>query len=312
MKAVQNVNLENVIFIDIETVSLEKDLQKDSPLYLSWHYKQKDNFTKDQYVELNESYQKISGLYPEFAKIICISIGKVVGENLQVKTYCSDNEKELLQEFIETLNKMQGRNKNLVFCGHCIKGFDLPYIMRRCIVNGVQTSSMFDFGSAKPWEINVIDLFELWKGSSFNSASLINIAVALGLPSPKDDIAGYEVAETYWNSKDNAGLKRIATYCEKDVLTTANILLKCMYKEPISIAVAEVKQEVEQAPLLTHLFNGGNYGLKEAKLLTNAYTKASDKEKEQMIVLLKSIISKTTNFTQTHLDAIVNYKPKTK
>jgi 3'-5' exonuclease len=312
MKALQNINLDNVIFLDIETVNLVNNLEKGTPLYNSWHYKQKDNFTIDQPIELDASYKKVGALYPEFAKIVCISIGKIVNNALQVKSYFGDNEKDLLVEFTEVLGKMQARNKALVFAGHCIKGFDLPFIMRRCIVNGVETHSMFDFGTTKPWEINVIDIFELWKGSSFNSASLINMAVALGLPSPKDDIAGYEVAATYWNSKDNSGLQRIATYCEKDVLTTANIILKCMYKEPIKTAVNEVAIKEPETPLLTALFNGGKYGLKEAKQLTDAYYNSTEQEKKAMVTILKSIITKDTSFTAKHLEAIINYTPKVK
>ena len=67
---------------------------------------------------------------------------------------------------------------------------------------------------------------ELWKFGDFRSfVSLDLLTSVLGLPSPKDDIRGSEVGEVYWNSHD---ITRIVTYCEKDVLAVARILLRMM------------------------------------------------------------------------------------
>ena len=76
----------------------------------------------------------------------------------------------------------------------------------------------------KPWENGSLDSMDLWKfGDYKNYISLKLLAHCLGIPSPKDDISGKDVGKTYWYEN---GLERIKTYCEKDVLTVANIILK--------------------------------------------------------------------------------------
>jgi len=55
------------------------------------------------------------------------------------------------------------------------------------------------------------------------STSLKLLARTLGIPSPKDDISGGQVGDVYWKEKN---LKRISVYCEKDVVTVANIILR--------------------------------------------------------------------------------------
>ena len=70
----------------------------------------------------------------------------------------------------------------------------------------------------------MVDTFQYWRfGDYKNYTSLKLLAAALGVPSPKDDIDGSMVADVYWNEKN---LQRIVTYCQKDVLTTANIVLR--------------------------------------------------------------------------------------
>jgi hypothetical protein len=65
---------------------------------------------------------------------------------------------------------------------------------------------------------------ELWKFGDFKAfTSLALLAHIFGIPTPKDDIDGSMVADVYYKDGD---LARIATYCEKDVLTTARIFLK--------------------------------------------------------------------------------------
>jgi polysaccharide biosynthesis protein len=49
------------------------------------------------------------------------------------------------------------------------------------------------------------------------------MAHIFGVPTPKDDIDGSMVAEIYYQEKD---LQRIVEYCEKDVLTLANVFRK--------------------------------------------------------------------------------------
>jgi len=45
----------------------------------------------------------------------------------------------------------------------------------------------------------------------------------LGIPSPKDDIDGSEVAQVYYQEKN---MDRIVQYCEKDTIAVAQVLLR--------------------------------------------------------------------------------------
>ena len=53
----------------------------------------------------------------------------------------------------------------------------------------------------------------------------------LGIPSPKGDIDGSQVAQVYYVEKD---IDRIVTYCEKDVIAVAQIFLR-MRREDLLI-----------------------------------------------------------------------------
>jgi DNA polymerase elongation subunit (family B) len=128
---------------------------------------------------------------------------------------------EVLQGFIDILNKQP---KELVLCAHNGKEFDFPYLCRRMLINGLSIPKQLQIAGKKPWEINHLDTMELWKFGDFkNYISLNLLATVLGIPNPKDDIQGSDVHWVYWQEKD---LKRIQTYCQKDVLTTAQILMK--------------------------------------------------------------------------------------
>ena len=83
----------------------------------------------------------------------------------------------------------------------------------------------------KPWEIkHFIDTLELWKFGDFKNFTSLNLlSVVLNVPSPKDDIDGSQVGRVYWEDKD---LPRIAVYCQKDVQTVMQVLMR-MQRMPI-------------------------------------------------------------------------------
>jgi DNA polymerase elongation subunit (family B) len=162
----------------------------------------------------------------EFAKVVCISFGHIKKENgmqLRVKSYYSENEKEILEKFIETVCQMQAKN-TWCFTGHNIKEFDIPFLCRRILINNISIPECFNFQAMKPWEVPVLDTLHLWRfGDYKHYTSLKLLAATLSVPSPKNYIDGSQVGTVYWSDKD---LQRIATYCQKDVATVANIILR--------------------------------------------------------------------------------------
>jgi uncharacterized protein YprB with RNaseH-like and TPR domain len=155
-----------------------------------------------------------------------------------IKSFAGDDEKFLLQQFNEMLNKwVLGEPKYL--CAHNGKEFDFPYLCRRMIINGLGIPALLNISGKKPWEVSHLDTLELWKFGDFKSyTSLALLAQSLGIATPKDDIDGSKVWKVYWEEKN---LQRIVDYCQKDVVTVAQILLR-MNGEPL---IKEVNIEIK-------------------------------------------------------------------
>lgn len=304
MRALRLLKQEDLLFFDIETASIVKEIEQGTPLWNSWEYKvNKDG--EMSMAGISESFLGQAGLNPEFAKVVSIVVGKIVDDEIVLMTFDDKDEATILNSF----NNMLERNIKCTLTGFANQGFDTPFLFKRCLINGIIPHDKLDNSGLKPWECSGIDLAEMWKGTSFTRASLINIATAFGLPSPKDDISGADVGKVYW-SEGQAGLARISAYCRKDVETTINIFRKMRLQEALPLRAMEMPCEVVEADttLLDYLFNGAAYGAKEKKILLE-YLKNSDKqEREEMFAILDALTStasgKKTKITKAHVKGL--------
>ena len=124
-------------------------------------------------------------------------------------------------------------------CAHNGKEFDFPYVCRRMIIPGIKLPHCLNLAGKRPWEIPHIDTMQLWKfGDYKNFTSLNLLARTLGIPTPKDDIDGSMVGEVYWKQKD---INRIVVYCQKDVITVAQVYLRLQGEELIKDENVELK-----------------------------------------------------------------------
>lgn len=301
MKVLSKLDSKNVIFFDIETVPLVETLKPDTPLWDAWCYKLARDGNPD--ADPVKTFSEKAALYPEFAKIVCISVGYITKKGLYIKSFSSHDEVEILEGFNELLEQIIENRKKPVLCGQAIIGFDVPFIFRRCLINEVLPHPFLDTSDKKPWELldSMIDTNVLWKGTGFNGASLLAIATALGLPSPKDDISGADVGKVYYSEGDE-GLKRITTYCEKDVLTVANVFRKCRFEPIMELAsVGDTDEDnLSKDPLIIDLFNGGKFGKAEQDKLIVLYNTAVDKKAAKLIIdaLVSNAKGKTTKVTK--------------
>jgi predicted PolB exonuclease-like 3'-5' exonuclease len=222
-----NIPVENLFLIDIETVSEARNYDS---LNEEWKdlWNEKIHKSLPEKISAEEFYPLRAGIMAEFAKVVCISIGYFRTENnslsLRVKSFYSENEKDILDQFIQTLYHLYSFNNKWTFTGHNVKEFDIPFLCRRILINGLPIPVFFDFQNMKPWETPIIDTLHLWRfGDYKHYTSLKLLASALGVPSPKDDIDGSQVGAVYWEEKN---LQRIAFYCQKDVATVANVILR--------------------------------------------------------------------------------------
>lgn len=219
----------NILFLDIETVPQHPAYDQLSPEWRSlWDIKA-GYLIRNKEEETAASIYPRAGIYAEFGKIVCVSCGFIQGageqKKLCMKSFAGDNEKLLLHEFAEMLKKWSASEPRWL-CAHNGKEFDYPYLCRRMIINNIPIPPVLDMSGKKPWEVNQLDTMELWKFGDFKSYTSLNLmAHALGIPTPKDDIDGSMVWEVYWKEKD---LSRIVSYCQKDVVTVAQLLLRMM------------------------------------------------------------------------------------
>jgi predicted PolB exonuclease-like 3'-5' exonuclease len=229
----ENINPADIMFLDIETVPVQESFEKLEPAIQQLWNKKSANFRKEDQ-SASDVYQR-AGIYAEFGKIICISVGLLKDKNpygFKLKSFYGEDEKAILTEFSAMISKFS-KNREALLCAHNGKEFDYPYMARRMIINRLEIPAILNNAGKKPWEIKLLDTMELWKFGDYKSyTSLDLLSSILGFPSPKDDIDGSMVSDIFWSEHD---LKRIVTYCEKDVLAVARILLRFMNDAPISI-----------------------------------------------------------------------------
>ena len=92
-------------------------------------------------------------------------------------------------------------------------------------VHQLELPRAFQIAGKKPWEVPHLDTLELWKfGDYKHYTSLKLLTHTLNISSPKTDLDGSQVAGVYYNDND---LERIVNYCEQDVLSIAQIILRC-------------------------------------------------------------------------------------
>ncbi len=218
------LHLENILFLDIETVPEAADYEElDDVTKELWEHK--TQYQRKDEITAEEFYDR-AGIWAEFGKIVCISVGyfhtKGDIREFRVTSFYGE-EPKLLKDFKTLLNTHFKYPKNLL-CAHNGKEFDFPYIARRMIINGISLPYKLDLFGKKPWEVPHLDTLELWKfGDYKHYTSLKLMSHILGIPSPKEDIDGSMVRDVYYNE---GNLDRIVTYCELDVVTTAQVLLR--------------------------------------------------------------------------------------
>ncbi len=219
------VKLNNILFLDIETVPIvsKYDLLNERMKKL-WD-KKASKISKDE--ETPEEIFGRAGIFAEFGKIVCISVGFIqivdTKKIIRLKSYFGHDEKQILTDFKLLLDKSYSA-KNKFLCAHNGKEFDFPYIARRMLINAVSLPVALDIAGKKPWEIKHLDTLELWKFGDYKHYTSLDLLTAIfDIPTPKDDIDGSMVGKTYYEDND---IDRIAKYCEKDVLAIAQLYLK--------------------------------------------------------------------------------------
>lgn len=239
IRSLRGIDEKRLLFIDIECVSSQETIERGTSIWDAWEYKhRKENFDEDQqYIDL---YKQKAGLYAEFGKIVCISIGYLAEGELNVKSFYGDDEKNLLIDFFEMITVIQKRFKSLV--GFASNQYDIPFIIKRAMINGLPVPDMIDVSGMKPWELVHIDLKEHFKLTGWEVPSLPTLAHCFGIPSSKGgEVEGYNLSEYYYSGKKGVN-DNIMKYCEDDIWVTCNIFLKMTLQEPLEGYTSKTNQ----------------------------------------------------------------------
>lgn len=233
MKLFSKKDLENLVVLDIETVSgyASTDDMSDR---LSALWSKRCEYLRVKHADNegltdNEIYLKKAGLQAEYGKIVCITIGYLRYVNdepvIKLKTYSNDDESILLEEFFKFITQLKSKLPDSRLCGHALKRFDIPYICKRGLINGLELPSLLVIHDKKPWELTFVDTADIWSHGAWQEGftSLDTLTCVLGIPSPKSDIDGSEVGHVYWVEND---LPRIVRYCENDVSATLQVMMR--------------------------------------------------------------------------------------
>lgn len=276
----------NFLFIDIETVREQKELERGTPTFEAWVYMVKRKL--EQGVSIEEDYVNRAGLYAEFSRIVCISVAYIKGGELIMCSYSHREEAVLLARFMGALDSFLKCRKDAKLTGHSVKGFDIPFIFRRCLKHGIICNRLIDVADKKPWEVSALDTKELWKSTGYYSASLVAVCLCLGIPSPKADISGAEVSDVYYNEGEE-GMERIVRYCEQDVMAVANVVRKCRL-EPIFTEYKKVKPKPLRIGLMDKIAKIGRVDGKNKEELMDKVKGATYEEKQKIIKLLNAAL----------------------
>lgn len=216
----------DLLMIDIETVPQVPDFNL---LSADWQilFTDKISKTMPENASVETYYRQKAGILAEFAKVICISTGFFYLDKggrmcLKIKSIFGDDEVKVIEDFNDVVNKFAERNRNFRFAGHNIREFDVPFLCRRMLINGIALPTAFQIQGAKPWEVNMLDTLQWWKfGDYKNYISLHLLASVLGIPTSKNDIDGSMVQDVYYVDRN---LTRIVEYCQRDVVVVAQVI----------------------------------------------------------------------------------------
>jgi hypothetical protein len=233
-----NINLDSFIFFDIETVPVAPSFNEASDEIQTafTDFCLKRYLKDDPLLNIIELFDQKAALIPEFADIVCISIGRIIdGEYKIVRLINEDDDcTDILMKFAKYLNK----NLNVWLCGYNIVNFDIPFIVKQMIKHNIKVPKILNTYFSKPWERTIFDIFDFWRNFRYDyMPSLLMVCSFLNCGNPKENISGADVGNYYWGkingvSRDEAK-KIISDYCNNDVIATMKILEKLKASECI-------------------------------------------------------------------------------
>lgn len=235
--------MEQIFFVDIETVSNRKSFPPSQPDASDEFFRKKFEwiFKRDN-KQWEDIYKENASLFAEFGRIVNVTIGKlqtVSGQQrFYVKSIFNLDEVQLLKDANEAISKAT------ILCSHNGREFDYPFWFRRCLINNLQIPIVLNTIGKKTWDVQdgLLDTMAMWASTSWNyRVSMDHLCHLFGIESPKGEIDGsmindlfYSIDEFIPGQSAEEILSKIGKYGSRDVIALANVYRKFKMLPPIA------------------------------------------------------------------------------
>lgn len=208
------------LYFDLETIQTQKKVFIDEVVKNTTHPK---TMKKAETIEKWEKDQKPAAVQEALSKTV-FDGGQ--GEIITFGYARDDDEPHAIQrddgsteaDLLNTVNNVfESLDYQPVWIGHNICGFDLRYLWKRFVVNGIKPAIKIPY-DAKPWSSDVFDTMFEWAGTGNDKKSMDFVCKALELEG-KTGMDGSMVYQAWLDGK----YAEIADYCEHDVEMTRQI-----------------------------------------------------------------------------------------
>lgn len=207
--------------LDIETVPA-KPLEAYSEAVKK---KVNDVITRRQEYNSDFDYTYFASIHGDFGKVVCISLGFLTDDGfLKLKSFAGDDEMAILKDFNGIIQSHRG-----IFVHYNGLNFDIPFLLQRMAHHGIAPANS-RFTDLRRYSTNPhFDVMMHYYNWDMQKVLPLGILAELhSMPSPKEDLAGDQVYDSYRNGE----WERIIRYCEFDTATTLNLWLKLFYFRP--------------------------------------------------------------------------------
>lgn len=211
------------ITFDIETIPQRSDLSPAQVVELekreNKYYWNKDREDCDQ----EDVRKMLMGTNPLLGEIVCIGLlgHSDSGASTSKSLFVTDGirEKEMLEEFWEILGNP--KSKGSLFVSFNGLGFDVPWIIKRSMVNGILPTNNEFLNTRRYLKYPHFDVLQVLADYSPRDYMTLDLACdMLGVETPKDgEIKAENVAQAF---KDGQ-IQEIADYCLKDIEATYKV-----------------------------------------------------------------------------------------
>jgi predicted PolB exonuclease-like 3'-5' exonuclease len=206
----------NKLFFDIETIPCVPEKKE---TFIEILKRKNSNGEKSD----DELYTNMS-FDGAFGRICCVGYIKERDGTIIDQDVLAGTEKEMLQKFWDIARDVHQ------FVGHNIYEFDLPFIYKRSMINGVRPR--YDISFARYRNVPIYDTMREWDlwGDPRKAVSLDLLASVFDLKSSKDEMNGSLV----WPYFQEGRIEEIKRYCMKDVVLSRQVYYK-MTCQPLEI-----------------------------------------------------------------------------